>query len=75
MKKLILILFTGINFMACAQEKFSNCSAVFLNDQMIVEEDSDVAKDRIAKDSQELISAGNVSLGDVSKGEKKDERT
>ena len=75
MKKLILILFTGINFIACAQEKFSNCSAVFLNDQMIVEEYSDVAKARISKDAHGLISAGTVNLGDVSKGEKKAEIT
>lgn len=53
------------------QEAFSSCSVVFLNNQMIVEEYSSTAKARISKDEKGWISAGAVSLGDVSKGEKK----
>ncbi len=42
---------------------------------MIVEEYSPTAKAKISKDTQGWISAGAVSLGDVSKGEKKFEIT
>jgi hypothetical protein len=74
MKKLLLS-FLFIGNLAFAQDNFSNCSAVFLNDQVIVEEYSATAKARISKDALGWISASTVNLGDVSKGEKKFEIT
>lgn len=74
MKKLLLSFLLLSNIALC-QEKFSNCAAVLLNDQMIVEEYSNTAKAKISKDAQSWISAGAVSLGDESIGEKKAEVT
>lgn len=65
----------GICSNSFGQEKFSNCSAVFLNDQMVVEEYANTAQARISKDAAGWISAGSLNLGDVSKGEKKFEIT
>ncbi|MCP9756656.1 hypothetical protein EGI26_15935 [Lacihabitans sp. CCS-44] len=75
MKKMILLFTLAITSNSYGQEIFSNCSAVFLNDQMIVEEYSANAKAKISKDAQGWISAGAVTLGDVAKGEKKAEIT
>lgn len=75
MKKIILLLMLSICSNSFGQEVFSNCSAVFINDQMIVEEYSATAKAKISKDAMGWISAGTVNLGDVSKGEKKFEIT
>ncbi len=46
------------------QENFSNCSAVFLEDKMIVEAYSKDAKCGISKDAKGWISAGTVNLGE-----------
>jgi hypothetical protein len=74
MKKLLLSFLLLANF-TFAQDNYSNCSAVFLNDQMVVEEYSDAAKAKISKEAKGWISAGTVNLGDVTKGEKKAEIT
>lgn len=75
MKKMILVFMLAVISVSYGQDTFSSCSAVFLNDQMIVEEYSASAKAKISKDAQGWISAGAVSLGEVSKGEKKFEIT
>jgi hypothetical protein len=75
MKKMIVVFVLALLADSYGQDSFSNCSAVFLNNQMIVEEYSASAKAKISKDAQGWISAGVVSLGDVSKGEKKFEIT
>ena len=70
MKKLLLLSFLFIGNIMIAQDLYNSCSAAFLNDQMIVEEYSATAKAKISKETTGWISAGAVSLGDVSKGEK-----
>lgn len=75
MKKLLIFILLLTGNVVLAQDRFSSCSAVFLNDQMIVEEYSANAKAKISKDATGWISAGAVTLGDVSKGEKKAEVT
>jgi hypothetical protein len=45
-------------------DKYSSCSAVFLNDKMIVNEYSPEGKCKISKDATGEISAGEVSLGE-----------
>lgn len=75
MKKMIVVFVLALLADSYGQDSFSNCSAVFLNNQMIVEEYSASAKAKISKDAQGWISAGVVSLGDISKGEKKFEIT
>lgn len=75
MKKLFLILVLFVSKSSFAQSNYSNCSAVFLNNQMVVEEYSDVAKAKISKEAKGWISAGTVNLGDIAKGEKKAEIT
>ncbi|MCP9766385.1 hypothetical protein EGI22_00605 [Lacihabitans sp. LS3-19] len=64
MKNVILVLFILAGKLVFAQDHFSNCSAVFLEDKMIVEEYSKNAKCKIAKDTKGWISAGTVSLGE-----------
>jgi len=68
MKKLLLILFTGIGFAGFAQEKFSNCSAVLLDGQMVVEEYSNTAKAKISKDATGWLTAGAVKLDSSKNG-------
>jgi hypothetical protein len=68
MKKLLLILFIGIGFAGFAQEKFSNCSAVLLDGQMIVEEYSSTAKAKIYKDATGWLTVGAVKLDEANKG-------
>lgn len=75
MKKLLFLSFLFLGNIAFAQDLYSNCSAVFLNDQMVIEEYSTTAKAKISKDAQGWISAGAVNLGEVNKGEKKFEIT
>lgn len=75
MKKMIVVFMVAVISDSYGQDSFSSCSAVFLNDQMIVEEYSASSKAKISKDAQGWISAGAVSLGNVSKGEKKFEIT
>lgn len=75
MKKLLIFILLLTGNVVLAQDRFSSCSAVFLNDQMIVEEYSANAKAKISKDATGWFSAGAVTLGDVSKGEKKAEVT
>jgi hypothetical protein len=75
MKKLLIFILLLTGNVVLAQDRFSSCSAVFLNDHMIVEEYSANAKAKISKDATGWISAGAVTLGDVAKGEKKAEIT
>jgi hypothetical protein len=70
MKKMIVVFVLALFVDSYGQESFSNCSAVFLNSQMIVEEYSASAKAKISKDAAGWISAGTVNMGDVGKGEK-----
>lgn len=72
---MIMVFMLGVLSNSYGQDTFSSCSAVFLNNQMIVEEYSATAKAKISKDTQGWISAGSVTLGEVSKGEKKFEIT
>lgn len=65
---ILTILLGFINF-SFGQDKFSNCSAAFLNDKMIVEEYSNTAKAKISIEAKGWLSAGTVSLGDTQKGE------
>ena len=64
---LILILIFCSNFIF-AQEDFSNCSAVLLNDQMLVEEYSNTAKCKISKEAKGWLSEAAVSLGEIKGG-------
>jgi hypothetical protein len=75
MKKLLIFILLLTGNVVLAQERFSSCSAVFLNDHMIVEEYSTTAKAKISKDAIGWISARAVTLGDLAKGEKKAEIT
>jgi hypothetical protein len=75
MKKMIVVFMIALLAESYGQDTFSSCSAVFINDQMIVDEYSASAKAKISKDAVGWISAGAVNLGDVSKGEKKAEVT
>lgn len=75
MKKLLIFILVLTGKVTLAQEKFSSCSAVFLNNHMIVEEYTITAKAKISKDAIGWITAGTVSLGDAAKGEKKAEIT
>jgi hypothetical protein len=64
MKNLLSVLFIFLGKTAFGQESFSNCSAVFLEYKMIVEEYSKDAKCSIAKNTKGWISVGTVNLGD-----------
>lgn len=75
MKKMILLFTLAVMSNSYGQEIFSSCSAAFLNDQMIIEEYSATAKAKISREATGWISAGAVSLGNVSKGEKNFEIT
>ncbi len=75
MKKLLLLSFLFWSKIVFSQEQFSNCSAVFLNDQMVVESYSAQAKCKISKDAKGWISVGTVNLGDINWGEKRFEIT
>jgi hypothetical protein len=75
MKRAIVLIFLILSKVAFSQEPYMNCSAVFLNDEMIVEEYTDVAKCKISKEAKGIISAGTVSLGDEKAGGKRFEIT
>jgi hypothetical protein len=75
MKKSIILFLLFISNFVFAQENFSNCAAILIDNQMLVEEYSNTAKCKLSIVSKGLLSAGTVNLGDVSKGEKQFEIT
>ncbi len=69
MKRLFLLTFLLSTQFVLGQDysnddKYSSCSAVFLNDKMIVNEYSPEGKCKISKDATGTLSAGEVSLGE-----------
>lgn len=67
--QIFLTLLLGFINFSFGQDKFSNCSAAFLDDKMIVEEYSNTAKAKISINAKGWLSAGTVTLGDTKKGE------
>lgn len=51
-----------MSFWSFAQEPYANCSAVFLNNKMLVEEYSDTAKCKISIDAKGEMVAATVEL-------------
>ena len=66
--QVLIVLFIFWSNCIFAQEDFSNCSAVLLNDQMLVEQYSNTAKCKISKEAKGWLSAAAVSLGEVKGG-------
>ncbi len=64
----LIVLFIFWSNCIFAQEDFSNCSAVLLNDQMLVEQYSNTAKCKISKEAKGRLSAAAVSLGEIKGG-------
>ncbi len=64
----LIVLFIFWSNCIFAQEDFSNCSAVLLNDQMLVEQYSNTTKCKILKEAKGWLSAAAVSLGEVKGG-------
>lgn len=62
MKNLIIVLLILFYSKSFAQKQFSNCSAAFLDQKMIVEEYSAKAKANIATTAHGELSVGTVSL-------------
>lgn len=62
MKKLFVLTFITMSFWSFAQEPYTNCSAVFLNNKMLVEEYSDTAKCKISIDAKGEMVAATVEL-------------
>lgn len=64
MKKLFVFLFTSLSFWGFAKEPYTNCSAVFLNSKMLVEEYSNTAKCKISIDAKGEMVVGTVELNE-----------
>lgn len=64
MKKLLSLVFVYVSFMSFAQKPYTNCSAVFLNNKMLVEEYTDTAQCQISIDAQGELIVGTVELGE-----------
>jgi len=66
--QVLILLFIFCSNCIFAQEDFTNCSAVLLNDQMLIEEYSNTAKCKISKEAKGWLSAAAVSLGEIKEG-------
>ena len=62
--QVLIVLFIFCSNCIFAQEDFTNCSAVLLNNQMLIEEYSNTAKCKISKEAKGWLSAASVSLGE-----------
>ncbi len=64
MKYLILNIFITIGNLTYSQEKFTNCSAAFLDGKMIVEHYDDTTKAKIAITTKGELTAATAELGE-----------